>query len=70
MLKRIKLLIKLKIVKIRMDICRKRWVSLRVKEALAEEKYKKVSSDYMYANEKLHPENAWEMRAEREFKDA
>ena len=66
-MKRLKLLIKLKYYKFKMDWYNKRWNVSRKREEDLRNKSYKASSVYYYAYEKIHPEEIWEARAEREF---
>ncbi len=59
MLIRLKLLIKLKLVKFKMEHYKKVYT-------VSWKKYSELFNDYTYINEHLHPEETWEMRAERE----
>lgn len=67
MLKRFKLLIKLKLLKTKMDIFEKKHKASQKKTNKWNKKLSEATIKWAYANERLHPEKTWEMRAEREF---
>lgn len=67
MLKRFKLLIKLKLLKTKMDIFEKKYKASQKKTNKWNKKLSEATIKWAYANEHLHPETTWEMRAEREF---
>ena len=64
---RVKLLIRLKFMKIKMNRLHKFWIASRNREADLHCKYKLACTKYYYANENTNPERKWEMRGEREF---
>lgn len=65
-MRRIKNLIKLKFLKLRMNWLHKRWIILRNKESKLHQKYNVVSTNFYCANQNLHLEEIWDMRAEKE----
>lgn len=67
MFTRLKLLIKLRYLKVKMNYFEKRHNTLRNKTSRYREKLAISRTNWAYANERLHPEETWEMRAVREF---
>ena len=67
MFKRLKLLMKLKFLKVKMDLFEKKYKASKKKTNKWNKKLSEATIKWAYANEHLHPETTWEMRAEREF---
>lgn len=67
MLTKLKLLIKLTVLQFKIRHYTKRYNVSRKKTDRLSDKLYKIKNDYYYSREHLHPEDTWEMRAEREF---
>lgn len=67
MITRLKLLMKLKLLQIKIDYLNGKYAMLIHRTDKCRTKLSKATIKWAYINERLHPEETWEMRAEREF---